>query len=1336
MADTTQMIDIFEEMVQDFNQMGKTDFLKGSIKSIRELQSSLKSQNEMLNNMLQAGDVRGAEAIMRGAMKTQEAQRESIENLRKAKEALAKATQEQNKAAEAAAFDTLKKVSSEINKLATQSKQLQKNAGEFSTSMEYAMNKYSRVLENREEKIKEMGKAGALIQEKFGDRFEGAVDAFTSGVGDLDSFGKTFGDGLKKLGSYLQEREGKAADIANQGKGGLGNAKLFGQLSKFAMASAAIAGSVMMLIKMFNFIEGQVKELNKDILKGHTGIELMHLSGKGMAESLEIARKELGGMKGGQLANDMGIARDEVMGLVNNLADMNINLGYFGGNFDSLKSSMKQLKGFGEGLGIGFEGAAEYMEKFAVEMGVAAGDASIIAKMESEFAAIRDMALQSSYSTKNFFNQVKDLTESLQGMNNRSEEAGNLFLRFAKIVGPKGVGSMLQGLAAGFKGESWLDLIKRQMLTKGKDIGDALEVEANRTAKAFIKTYMAQLTTLDPQSEASRMLVAQGLLKVNAEGKVESAGLTPEQMVAKLREMKPKDRQRLLGALSMVKEGEGAGRALGDLIDASRGTGKGASRTDRSRAMKRAGGSSAMALKFASVANAMRKKNIKDASDLSLEAAQQLGLSNQEELDQFGELQDRLKGQLAIAQDMVKDGNITDKERTQIEAMGLRVVENAKTGKMELMMADQNKKVDSVVDMIMAQGAAIEDEYGGVEEHQMTTEDYLSQQVTETQAISERINNHIGGILQTMSDYLFGILNWTQEDSEARGTRQKVYNTIRDESMKERENLRTTKRNLTAYDRETKGSRRELMGSDEYKKASRKKKRAMLEEFDRQRKEGRGTLEAKEKKSRAKLKLLAESKRSLGDVNIDYTGYGQLNAEQTLKEAERRAGVSMARRGDTSMLDEQSKLALKKEKAALKGTGIKDYNELVKLVQSGGLSPDQKVQLAKNGVIAFHNAQAVVANADTRFVGHKEVAQKVRDTAASRKFKTAAHRSDLTDEQKHALRKRMLLKSLGHKKGTVYHRGGDGGTHIMGPDGKPIVGNIGTRRTGLSSIGVTDETLGKIAAYDMRVDSKGKSQKRRNMRTGAAYVGSTLAGVALQNRADNADVAGAVQLAQGLKELTEYSKPLTEAELRKQSQEAAKAAKTINTEMTTDGVLKALEKHKENERKKKLEDVAKALGLSREGTTTDIARRVAAASRGGLSDAQKSKLGVLQLGGNNLANNLLSGGSTPTGVPAGATPVKPKAKLKDFWIDSQGNVWKIDRNDLPSPMGAGNMAMTKPGGPVQNYVTEAISAILGTSGAGMTLTVNIDGSKNPEETGRAVVRKVKEMQQQVMGGPR
>ena len=1350
----TTTVDIFEKLIKELQEAGQTDIFKNSVDSLKGLKGQVDATNKLMLEMGKAGDTRGAMRLIDAANRARESQVEATNNLVKAREKLSKINKETDTKAYAAQMKVISKVNQEIDKLARQSVQMQKNAAEFTKGMDHSLTQYDNLLQSREDRYKELGKAGQVFEEKFANRFEGAVGAFTSGIGDLESIGDSFGKGLEKFGGYLQQRAGKAADLAKQGKGSTGMAKMLGTFSKVAATTAVVAGSVMALVKLFNFVEGQVKELNKEILQGHTGIELMAMSGRGMAESLDQARKELGGMKGGKLANDLGIARDEVMGLVNNLAGMNMNLKYFGGNFDSLKGSMRQLKGFGEGLGIGFEGAAEYMEKFAVDMGVAAGEAGIISKMEQEFAAIRDMALQSSYSTKNFFNQVKDLTESLQSMNNRSEEAGNLFNRFAKIVGPKGVGALLQGLASGFRSESYLDLIKRQMLTKGKDISDALQVEANRTAKAFMDTYMGQLKQIDKDSDAGKQLQAMGIT---------AADMTPQKLVQILGKMSSKDRQKLLGALSLDPKGAGAGRALDDLFDASRGARKGATRTDKSRAMRRAGGASAMALKFSTVQKALRKANISDASDLTLEAAKAFGLTNQEELDQFKQLQETMKGQLAIAQERVKRGKgesegayaarMSSDENTQfLKQMGLAV----KGGKLVL-LDQQNQVVDSVSDMILASGAVEQDDsMDGIEEHQMTTEDYLAQQVTETQAISERINNHIGGILQTMSDYLFGILNWTQDDKEARGTRQKVYNTISDESIKERENLRTSGRNLTAFDKQTKLSRIQLMGSDDYKKANRRQKRAMLEEFDNQRKKGRGKIETQQQKSKDRLKILAEAKRNLADVNIDYTGYGQLDTKQTLKEAERRAGVSMAKRGDTSLLSEETKKRLAEQKKTLEGTGFKTYEELIAAAENG-FSPDQRKALASKGFIVTKGEKvlAAVDGTQEKVATRKKLSAHMEKVQADPRY---AHKPGESDQKTFKRRQALILKAAqgfsDANPNAIYASGA--GINILGPDGKPIKGSIGRGEQGLlnntvlSGFTQRNNLVSQALTQDLRVDAMGKKTRRRQ--EGFNTVGGAFRTLVAGERTDKSGVIESAELASGLKELSQNVEPLTEAQLKRRAQEDAKAAQSIQKTTTEQGVLAALKKHEEEQQLAQLQAVAKAIGINSEGKSkAELAKLV---GNEYLTDENRAALTALGAGGNKVAQYMagsdafgenrgggggnydsaendeeVAAGLTEVELPDNSEPIEPKP-ANDLLITANGEVWRLNRQDRYTPMGGG-YAFSKSGGEIDEYVGRRMS----TGGGGNTFDIDIvvNGAATNDETGRIIALKIKEAMREYMG---
>ena len=65
------------------------------------------------------------------------------------------------------------------------------------------------------------------------------------------------------------------------------------------------------------------------------------------------------------------------------------------------------------------------------------------------------------------------------------------------------------------------------------------------------------------------------------------------------------------------------------------------------------------------------------------------------------------------------------------------------------------------------------------------------------------------------------------------------------------------------------------------------------------------------------------------------------------------------------------------------------------------------------------------------------------------------------------------------------------------------------------------------------------------------------------------------------------------------------------------------------------------------------------------------------------------------------------------------------------------MAMTKPGGAVNNYVDQAISKYGGGGGGGnFNISITVDGSKNPVDTGRQVVNELKKAQDKIMGGTR
>ena len=412
MANPTELTGIFESLVKEINEAGQSDLLKGSIGSIKSLQDVLKEQDKLINKTLRAGDQKSAMRLLKAAKQAQEAQVEATNNLREAKEKLAKLDQEGNTKARDAQLGVIGKINQEINRLAREAKQMQKNAAEFGKGAEYSMNKYAQILENREERIKELGKTGAMIEEKFSNRFEGAVNAFTSGVGDLDSFGETFIGGLKILGAYLMVRKGKAEEKMAAGQGGAGAVKMLGTFTKLAGTLAIVGGSIMMLVKLFQFVEGAVLDANKKLLSQASITDLVAVNMGSTAENLKLMREEF---QRADFANEMNMTLDETLELTGAFNQMNLGIKQFGGGvvgIKNMKAAMKEAKGQSYALGISMDEASQYMAKFSFDLGVAASDSNFLSTMADEFASIRDMALQSGYSTSNFFKKVEELSGS------------------------------------------------------------------------------------------------------------------------------------------------------------------------------------------------------------------------------------------------------------------------------------------------------------------------------------------------------------------------------------------------------------------------------------------------------------------------------------------------------------------------------------------------------------------------------------------------------------------------------------------------------------------------------------------------------------------------------------------------------------------------------------------------------------------------------------------------------------------------------------------------------------------------------------------------------------
>jgi uncharacterized membrane protein len=1259
MANPTELTSIFESLVKEINEAGQSDLLKGSIGSIKDLQAVLREQDKLIDKTLRAGDEKAAMRIIKNAKLAQEAQVEATNNLREAKEKLLKLEQEGNTKGRDAQLRVIGKINQEINKLAREAKLMQKNAAEFGKGAEYSMEKYQRVLENREERIKELGKTGAILEEKFANRFEASVNAFTSGVGDLESFGDTFTGGLKSLGSFLQERKGKAAEKAAAGKGSMGMANMLGGLSKVVGTLAVVGGSIMMLVKLFKFVEGTVIEANKALLEG--GVAINDLYVVGMHDTQKNLEKVRDTFRDPDFANAMGIPLEDTMGLVTAFNDLNMGIKQFGGGvsgMERMKESMKEARGFAYGLGISMDEAQQYMAKFSFNMGVAAKDGTVVGRMASDFAAIRDMALQSSYSTGNFFKKIESVVEELDNMNLRTKEAGALLIRFGRAVGKSGLDKALQQLFSGFRSEGYLDQMKRNMLTKSDKLVRAVKAETIRVGKAFAETYGGKVTK-DEEGNVVKREGGEALEFVLQQAGAEDM----DALIEKMSTMNAKEQQKLMADLnSNAARQAGVSGELKDelyrLMRLSKGSTEKATAAERQAAQEEMGAGGNVQSRFALIESVVGNRNINDLSVLAKEALGQFGV-DKDQLEAFAKIQTTMKGQFTEAQRIAKERKKLEKQRDKgqiseaefasqdkaltdaFAAMGDIGVKFDETGR--LVMKDTGMLVQDFSGFLSAQGSKLDEKLPAAEVAK-TQEQYLDEGVKATTSVFNVLNNTIAGILNNISSGIYSVVQalfgGDLSEDEKKAQRDAI------------NQLTESMNNARGQQKEFETRANELqkqVEADKFRDTSKmtEGEKAKFKQEAAKREEELARLRASEAKFRERAELDRATIQDLQLNAYDYSGsFFDSDTDHFVNEAREKV-VGKTNIGKLGQVRKVQEADMAVFAQALQDTGG------MALSGSG----------AKYSITSYEELNKYLSDQQEFYGG-------VADDRITRVMAQLG----LTYNREQTSQERKVTGQVQTKYQDRLQREG-------------IEGNVS-------------------ASVRTKMTAKGRSK-----------------GYNITESTEN-ETTMAKETIEALKE------PVPKAQRDKEAREAQQATEKATIEAQTKAIIQAAKETKEDE----VKAVAKALNLSASATPAQIAKAYASAS-----DAQKAKLRGLSVGGNETVQRLM--GYT-------ATPAQPAGKQTDFWIDGRGNLWSIDPQDFPTPLGGGALAMTKPGGPVAEYVNTAIRGLVGLGGdvgggggggggnQSMVLNFQIDGSKNPVETGRKVVQEIKRSQEKLTGRTR
>lgn len=553
-----------------------------------------------------------------------------------------------------------------------------------------------------------------VVEMKLGDSVEKGFNSLTGALTDSSQTTTLLVSGLKALtsfmlGTYLKKQ------VSNEKAGIKGGAKLLGGVGKTLLGVTALVGGAVALFKVFQAIEGAGKKINKDLLSSASATDLMAEGSLNAYKSINAVRKDLTSY---DFATNLGMTTDEVIQTYGQLNKMGLTMRQLGGDTENLFNLMRGLKEATYGLGIDMSQAGEFANNFRMELGLSAKNGVLIGRMANEFKSIRDLAIQSSYSTSQFFDKIKDLTDGIGKFNVRTIEAGKILLSLGKVLGPKAAEEFTKGLVGAFGNEGYVDRIKRLMTTNKKGVSRALESSAKATSSQFAKDFLGDkgMQNIFSQFGIGKGNVLEGVRNLD-EGQI----------------------QELIGKLQLSGEtGQGASRQLLQLLDLA-GHNKGTMGKVRALGASDMGGT--LSVDAQRINSILNNKSIRNASLGQLKYLESLGYS-QEQIEQYGKIIEQKRAEFKAIQS-------GDLDSTELEKFGLK-----KDGG-KFVNAETGMVVENIGDYLQSQGANIEDAINNMKAP--TLESIMQDSVRATQTSADKINNYLGSIMQGVFDVTMGI---------------------------------------------------------------------------------------------------------------------------------------------------------------------------------------------------------------------------------------------------------------------------------------------------------------------------------------------------------------------------------------------------------------------------------------------------------------------------------------------------------------------------------------------------------------------------------------------------
>ena len=296
---------------------------------------------------------------------------------------------------------------------------------------------------------------------------------------------QTMGRARQDQGRELQHAAKLSGDGAGVDKGAsmAKFGKMIATVGKVAMAFAAVAGIVVVLVKMFMDLESRAKDMNKALMAsagaGDFGLSAVEIKGGELTKQLEKIRKETTAVNDNFMKFRAVAAEQQKI-----LSTLN-EAGYsYGKMNEQIQKGTKFMKSYSDVTAL----ALTYSRNLGVDSGKIAGDMGAFTletgqsldEIAKGFSVIQSEAMMAGFVTKRFYASVIEATSGMAyygvTIGETAQILSNLDGLMGEVMGPK----MLQEFTGKGKDMSAQDRIRELIL---KDTGFAAE----QYGKAFAR---------------------------------------------------------------------------------------------------------------------------------------------------------------------------------------------------------------------------------------------------------------------------------------------------------------------------------------------------------------------------------------------------------------------------------------------------------------------------------------------------------------------------------------------------------------------------------------------------------------------------------------------------------------------------------------------------------------------------------------------------------------------------------------------------------------------------------------------------------------------------------